>query len=1050
MDHPRPPPRHHAGRGGLHASIPGAGGSDPDLKDRDSKAKGKGLKGGVEKMKRYLANLSFVEMSVVKATSAADGPPKRKHVARLVEESWRDQQLAPVEAMNALGRCPMLNSPLISLKVLATAHELMQKGSPGVLPASFEWRDHFVMLDAHWTAAVADAGAKAAGHGLGRACAGLVVAYSRALLGKARFHDQRRGFENNYSFPGAAEGGDARRRNARDEKKCASTESLDAMLALGRALRKMLDVVSATLPRNPPLATLQWHRLVAHVGVLVAVEAHLLHGSTVYVAATVAAASPGGLDAERARWLSREHEALRGAFAEARARPAMKTAFIEEGAGGSFSFLELPESIPDFASGGGGKAMASVVASSFGAPSSHQRPSAPRADDAVASPFDDANSDDELAAATEERSALTEKAESPTIDLPPLIDFDAEEDAWEPPRTAATPPPPPRPPLFGSYAQTSAQGSGAAGAAPVSARRSGFSSASGGGAGVGGGHGSPSAAASQPAQKPSADHHSRSSSLSREPSVPAGTLDIDASLAAFELTAARPEEGEERRLDGAAPLMFADLAPAGVSSIRVAPAPRSMLAQRGGNGNRPGPAAAGAAGGFPSLATSQRIAYGAAPPAPQQRAGLTRKASGGATAAPQYSPGHFTPNAPGSSFVPAPFPPKASVSQQQTQRQQTQTQQAWMPADQTPRRQSPSSSQPHGSPPPQDWAKFDDDSATGAPRRAAPPFAPAPAASPPVLVPQAAPMNAIVPMPAAQQDAVGGRRGSPAFFGEPKAPPPAAPAFDEIPIGAIIFGKRVGTGAFGEVLKATYQGTDVAVKRLRLDPSQPQAAEDFRRELRVLCGLRHRHVVQFLGACTTGPDLCLVMDFCGFGSLYGVLHNRRQNITAAHVLRWMSDTCRGMMYLHSRSIIHRDIKSGNLLLDDSGVIKVADFGLARAHGPTSNLLTLVGTYPYMAPELLDSQPYNSSVDVYSFGVVMWECLTRDEPFRGCSPMQIVAMLMRGERPKLPERPALPQSYVRLLTECWATQPERRPTFGQALERLLGITQAMRDAERETR
>ena len=92
------------------------------MKDRDGKAKSKGLKGGVEKMKRYLANLSFVEMSVVKATSAADGPPKRKHVARLVEESWRDPQLAPVEAMNALGRCPMLNSPLISLKVLATAH----------------------------------------------------------------------------------------------------------------------------------------------------------------------------------------------------------------------------------------------------------------------------------------------------------------------------------------------------------------------------------------------------------------------------------------------------------------------------------------------------------------------------------------------------------------------------------------------------------------------------------------------------------------------------------------------------------------------------------------------------------------------------------------------------------------------------------------------------------------------------------------------------------------------------------------------------------------
>jgi serine/threonine protein kinase len=160
----------------------------------------------------------------------------------------------------------------------------------------------------------------------------------------------------------------------------------------------------------------------------------------------------------------------------------------------------------------------------------------------------------------------------------------------------------------------------------------------------------------------------------------------------------------------------------------------------------------------------------------------------------------------------------------------------------------------------------------------------------------------------------------------------------------------------------------------------------------------------------------------------------------------MADTARGMVYLHSRSIIHRDVKSGNLLLDESGCIKVADFGLARAHGPTSNLLTLVGTYPYMAPELLDNQAYNNSVDVYSFGIVMWECLTRDEPFRGHSPMQIVATLLRGERPKLPASPALPSSYVRLLMECWATQPERRPTFSAALDRLVGIAQAMRAAE----
>ena len=1048
MDHLRPPPRHHAGRGGLHASIPGGGGSDTDLREKEPKSKG--LKGGVEKMKRYLANLSFVEMSVVKATSATDGPPKRKHTSRLVEESWRDPQIAPVEAMNALGRCPMLNSPLISLKVLATAHELMQKGSPAVLPASYEWRDHFVMLDKHWTAAVADVGATRAAYGLGRLCAGLVVAYARALLKKTKFHDACPGFENNYSFPGATS-------DSADANKCASLKSLEQMLQLGKTLREALDVCTGALPRNPPLAALQWHRLVSHVGVLIAVEAHLLHGASVYVAAKTASLTAGGIPGAIAREIVVEHDALRSAFSEARSRPAIKTAFMEEGGaddgsrrqnenGVSFSFLELPDKLPDFLSDGGREAMASAMASSFGPPSSHQRPSLVHVENELTSPFDEYNSDDELAAATERDMA--EKPAQPTIDLPPLIDFEAEEDVnWDvATRASQAAPPPPRPPLFGGYGGVQTQkaqpsvshfpqsttSAASSGSTPTftSASSSAFAMTS---LSVSG-YGSPSMAASKSATK--MIQHARSPSVTRETF---GTLDIDASLAAFELTAPRAAENKNTKVDGAAPLMFADLAPAGVSSVRVAPAPRSMIAQRGSGGAG---AASGVNIGFPSF--HQAYGHMAQPHnhAPMQQQPMMRTASGGLLQYPGEQPGGF---------------------HQQPQQPQQQYQQH-NPALARPgnlghtvydTRQTPSPPPP-GSPPPQDWAKFDDSAVERRPVRNAPApvIAQQPQPLPASIARQLIPIepmgttvtgpsgaNAIIAMPVQQEGEKGVRQLE-------YAAPVQAPAFDEIPIGAIAFGKRVGTGAFGEVLKATYQGTDVAVKRLRLDPSQPQAAEDFRRELRVLCGLRHRHVVQFLGACTTGPDLCLVMDFCGFGSLYGVLHNRRQNITAAHVLRWMADTCRGMMYLHSRRIIHRDIKSGNLLLDDSGVIKVADFGLARAHGPTSNLLTLVGTYPYMAPELLDSQPYNSSVDVYSFGVVMWECLTRDEPFRGCSPMQIVATLMRGERPKLPEKPALPTSYVKLLTECWATQPERRPSFGQALERLLGITAAMRAAEGE--
>jgi hypothetical protein len=864
MDHPRPPPRHHAGgRGGLHASIPGGGGGgsdERDLKERERKTKG--LRGGgLEKMKRYLANLSFVEMSVVKATSATDGPPKRKHTSRLVEEMWRDPQIAPVEAMNALGRVPMLNSPLISLKVLATCHELMQKGSPSVLTASYEFRDHFVMLDKHWTAAVAgESGgdnqtgggyvSNNAGYGLGQLCAGLVVAYARALLKKTRFHEVCGGFENNYSFPGATG-------ESTDRHKCASLQSLTHMLQLGKTLRNALDVVTGALPRNPPLAALQWHRLVAHVGTLVAVEAHLLHGASVFIAAKIAGSNAGGLPASSAREISMEHEFLRQAFAEARARPAIKTAFMEEGGdgtvgnrgrrgagendgrGGSFSFLELPDKLPDFASDGGKDAMASVMASSFGPPSSHQRPSVSFVENAVSSPFDECNSDDDLAAATErEVGGATERETQPTIDLPPLIDFEAEEDlgcGWEQTRPAmVNAPPPPRPPLFGGYGisatpqpihfpqpNTNASGSFATpNAGGFTSAVSSFTGNAGHGSSgaYGSGYGSPGGmVASMSASK--MNQRARSPCASPRETV----LDIDASLAAFELTAARPTVGRERKVDGAAPLMFADLAPAGVSSVRVAPAPRSMIAQRGGD----------ARGGHTQVHSHH------------QHPALARTLSGGL---PQFT--------------------TEQVFQQQQQQQQQHTYQQytqpWAKQDTLSGTNSPP---PPGSTlhsgAPQDWAKFDDSATTQAPRgqhvhHVHVQNQPAPRVHTHALAPNpitplvpvsyknqhpSAPSgaNVFVPMPVAKNGLEAGR---PARGGVEHQTPTPGPAFDEIPIGAIAFGKRVGTGAFGEVLKATYQGTDVAVKRLRLDPSQPQAAEDFRRELAVLCGLRHRHVVQ--------------------------------------------------------------------------------------------------------------------------------------------------------------------------------------------------------------
>ena len=273
---------------------------------------------------------------------------------------------------------------------------------------------------------------------------------------------------------------------------------------------------------------------------------------------------------------------------------------------------------------------------------------------------------------------------------------------------------------------------------------------------------------------------------------------------------------------------------------------------------------------------------------------------------------------------------------------------------------------------------------------------------------------------------------------QPYRPSPASASADwQIPVDQLIMGERIGRGAFGEVVRAVYQGTDVAVKRMS---SSAAAASDFVREVQLLIKLRHPHVVLFMGAAITPAELCIVMEYAARGSLWAVLHGRqRSECTPRRRLQWAAETAKGMAYLHSRTppIVHRDLKSGNLLVDEDWHIKVSDFGLARTKS-ADPARSQVGTYAWMAPELLEQKPYDERVDVYSFAIVLWELLTAVEPFKGLHPMQIMRAVDRGERPPVPPSPECPPDYVALMEACWSREPEKRPTFKDALQRLVSM------------
>ncbi|KAL4575392.1 hypothetical protein LXL04_022235 [Taraxacum kok-saghyz] len=214
----------------------------------------------------------------------------------------------------------------------------------------------------------------------------------------------------------------------------------------------------------------------------------------------------------------------------------------------------------------------------------------------------------------------------------------------------------------------------------------------------------------------------------------------------------------------------------------------------------------------------------------------------------------------------------------------------------------------------------------------------------------------------------------------------------EIKLATNDFDDVIGKGGFGNVYKGTIDsGEDVAIKRLKLDSSQ--GAAEFQAEIEMLSQFRHIHIVPLLGyhEGSDEREMILIYKYMSNGSLEDHLHKRRVEGTNSSPLTWVQrlqiciGAARGLDYLHSGTavesrVIHRDIKSSNILLDENLAAKISDFGLSRI-GPvnlvgTTNVYTdqIKGTFGYMAPEYLKDGRLTRNTDVYAFGVVLLEVL----------------------------------------------------------------------------
>ncbi|CAI7814595.1 unnamed protein product [Closterium sp. NIES-53] len=152
------------------------------------------------------------------------------------------------------------------------------------------------------------------------------------------------------------------------------------------------------------------------------------------------------------------------------------------------------------------------------------------------------------------------------------------------------------------------------------------------------------------------------------------------------------------------------------------------------------------------------------------------------------------------------------------------------------------------------------------------------------------------------------------------------------------------------------------------------------------------------------------------------------------------DVAKGMNYLHccNPPIVHRDLKSQNLLVDKNWVVKVCDFGLSKIkHQTYLSSRTAAGTPEWMAPEVLRNEPTNEKSDVYSFGVVLWELSTMQRPWRGLNAMQVVGAVGFQQR-RLDIPASVDPAVSEIIRACWAEKPSERPSFSQIVHELKAL------------
>ena len=299
-----------------------------------------------------------------------------------------------------------------------------------------------------------------------------------------------------------------------------------------------------------------------------------------------------------------------------------------------------------------------------------------------------------------------------------------------------------------------------------------------------------------------------------------------------------------------------------------------------------------------------------------------------------------------------------------------------------------------------------------------------------------------------------------------------------IKIEDLEFMERISEGASGVVFRGRFKGTDVAIKKMKISMDDHDS-ETFQKEVFLMKSLRHPNVLAFIGICIGSNSSAeqshhefIITEFMENGSLDRYMKKLRRNISLEKKIEILMDICKGMIYLHYKGIIHRDLKLQNILMDKNGNAKIGDFGISRSVSTQTTMTGHIGTLEYISPEILQEVRYTEKCDVYSFAIIMYEILFECKAYEKNQDLNMFTLglrVLRGMRPLIPfdvnndgeteefikqhvmtDRTLdtdivkeVLRDYLDLMKQCWSESDTDRPSFEVLLDNIDKLSKRMR-------